>query len=97
MQRLPLALRDFWSRLKGKNSNNTECVLIWNRPIVNERKIGKKKFIPAVHVGKNFLKHVFPLIQEFTCISYQNGLDYLSVNSFNVISISAAGCTIALG
>lgn len=53
MQRLPLAVRDFWSRLKDKNSNNTECVLIWNRPSVSEGKRGKKEFISAEHVGRN--------------------------------------------
>lgn len=60
MQRLPLALRDFWSRVKEKNSNKTACVLIWNRPLVNEGKRGKKEFISAEHVGRNFVKHVFP-------------------------------------
>lgn len=58
MQRLPLALRDFWSRLKEKHYNNTECILIWNRPLVNEGKRRKKESILAGHVGRNFLKHV---------------------------------------
>lgn len=60
MQGLPLALRDFWSRLKHKNSNSTECVLIWNSSLVNEGKRGKEEFIPAEHVRRNFLKHVLP-------------------------------------
>ena len=36
-----------------------------------------------------------PFVQEFTCIKYQNRLDNVSFHSFNVISISAASCTIA--